>query len=57
MGERLAVLVPVRPNPPGGTLMVDAGAMLPGDSVPSGRRQEVDGAIRYIIQEAHKASN
>ena len=40
-----------------GTLMVDAGAMLPGDSVPSGRRQEIDGAIRYIIQEAHKASN
>ena len=40
-----------------GTLMVDAGAMLPGDTVPSGRRQEVDGAIRYIVQQAGKASN
>ena len=40
-----------------GTLMVDAGAMLPGDSVPSGRRQEVEGAIKYIAQQAGKASN
>ena len=40
-----------------GTLMVDAGAMLPGDSVPSGRRQEVEGAIKYIVQQAGKASN
>ena len=40
-----------------GTLMVDAGAMLPGDSVPSGRRQEVEGAIRYIVQQAGKAQN
>ena len=39
------------------TLMVDAGAMLPGDSVPSGRRQEVEGAIKYIVQQAGKASN
>ena len=38
-----------------GTLMVDAGAMLPGDSVPSGRRQEVEGAIKYIVQQAGKA--
>ena len=40
-----------------GTLMVDAGAMLPGDNVPSGRRQEVEGAIKYIVQQAGKASN
>ena len=40
-----------------GTLMVDAGAMLPEDTVPSGRRQEVEGAIKYIIQQAGKASN
>ena len=37
--------------------MVDAGAMLPGDSVPSGRRQEVEGAIKYIAQQAGKALN
>ena len=35
-----------------GTLMVDAGAMLPGDTVPSGRRQEVEGAIKHIVQQA-----
>ncbi len=35
-----------------GTLLVDAGAMLPGDTVPSGRRQEVEGAIRYIVRQA-----
>ena len=40
-----------------GTLMVDAGAMLPGDSFPNGRRQEVEGAIKYIVQQAGKASN
>ena len=40
-----------------GTLLVDAGAMLPGDTVPSGRRQEVEGAIKYIVQQAGKASN
>ena len=40
-----------------GTLMVDAGAMLPGDTVPSGRRQEVEGAIKYIVQQAGKASS
>ena len=35
-----------------GTLLVDAGAMLPGDTVPSGRRQEVESAIRYVVQRA-----
>ena len=35
-----------------GTLLVDAGAMLPGDRSPSGRRQEVEGAIKYIVQQA-----
>ena len=40
-----------------GTLLVDAGAMLPGDNAPSGRRQEVEGAIRYIVQQAGKAAN
>ena len=40
-----------------GTLLVDAGAMLPGDNTPSGRRQEVEGAIRYIIQHANQAAD
>ena len=40
-----------------GTLLVDAGAMLPGDTAPGGRRQEVEGAIKYIVQQAGKASN
>ena len=40
-----------------GTLLVDAGAMLPGDTAPIGRRQEVEGAIKYIVQQAGKASN
>ena len=39
-----------------GTLLVDAGAMLPGDTAPIGRRQEVEGAIAYIIQRAAGAS-
>ena len=39
-----------------GTLLVDAGAMLPGDTVPSGRRQEVEGAIRYIVRQAKEAN-
>ena len=39
-----------------GTLLVDAGAMLPGDNAPSGRRQEVEGAISYIVQHAGKAA-
>ena len=34
------------------TLLVAAGAMLPGDTVPIGRRQEVEGAIKYIVQQA-----
>ena len=38
-----------------GTLLVDAGAMAPGDSSPVGRRQEVQGAINYIVAEAQKA--
>ena len=39
-----------------GTLLVDAGAMLPRDTVPSGRRQEVEGAIRYIVRQAKEAN-
>ena len=38
-----------------GTLLVEAGAMMPGDTAPSGRRQEVEGAIRYIVQHAAEA--
>ena len=40
-----------------GTLLVDAGAMLPGDTAPSGRRQEVEGAIKYIVQRATEAAD
>ena len=40
-----------------GNLLVDAGAMLPGETAPSGRRQEVEGAIKYIVQHAGKATN
>ena len=39
-----------------GTLLVDAGAMLPGDNAPSGRRQEVESAIKYIVQYAREAA-
>ena len=35
-----------------GTLLVEAGAMLPGDTAPSGRRQEVEAAIKYIVRQA-----
>ncbi len=35
-----------------GALLVDAGAVLPGDTVPNGRRQEVERAIGYIVQKA-----
>ena len=35
-----------------GSLLVDAGAMLPGDTAPIGRRQEVGGAIGYINRQA-----
>ena len=40
-----------------GNLLVDAGAMLPGDTTPTGRRQEVDGAIKYIVQRATEAAD
>ena len=40
-----------------GSLLVDAGAMLPGDNAPSGRRQEVEGAIKYIVQHAAPTAN
>ena len=40
-----------------GTLLVDAGAMLPGDNAPSGRRQEVEGAIKYIVQHTGQTAN
>ena len=40
-----------------GTLLVEAGAMLPGETVPSGRRQEVEGAIQYIVQQATEAAD
>lgn len=39
-----------------GSLLVDAGAMAPGDSSPVARRQEVQGAINYIVAEAQKAA-
>ena len=39
-----------------GALLVDAGAMAPGASSPLARRQEVQGAINYIVQEARKAA-
>ncbi len=39
-----------------GSLLVDAGAMVPGDSSPVSRRQEVQGAINYIVAEARKAA-
>ena len=37
-----------------GTLLVKAGAMLPGKTDPIGRRQELAGAINYIVQEAKR---
>ncbi len=39
-----------------GTLLVDAGAMSPGDSSPVGRRQEVQGAINYIVAKSRESS-
>ena len=39
-----------------GTLLVDAGAMLPGGTSPMARRQEVENAIKYIVQEARNHS-
>lgn len=38
-----------------GALLVDAGVVLPGERSPIGRRQEVAGAIRYIVQQAKAA--
>ena len=35
-----------------GSLLVDAGVMAPGDHSPVARRQEVQGAINYIVAEA-----
>lgn len=35
-----------------GALLVDAGVVAPGGTSPVGRRQEVAGAIRYILQKA-----
>ena len=40
-----------------GSLLVDAGAILPGDNGPSGRRQEVEGAIKYIVQHAGQTAD
>lgn len=39
-----------------GSLLVDAGAMMPGDTSPIARRQEVENAIRYIVRQAKTAS-
>lgn len=39
-----------------GSLLVDAGVMAPGASSPVARRQEVQGAINYVVQEARKAA-
>ena len=39
-----------------GTLLVDAGAMLPGGTSPMARRQEVESTIKYIVQEARAHS-
>lgn len=39
-----------------GSLLVDAGAMAPGDSSLVSRRQEVQGAINYIVAEARKTA-
>ena len=32
-------------------------SMLPGDTSPSGRRQEVEGAVKYIVQRATEAAD
>lgn len=39
-----------------GSLLVEAGVMAPGASSPVARRQEVQGAINYIVQEARKSA-
>ena len=38
-----------------GALLVDAGAMAPGDASPVARRQEVQAAINYIVAQAQKS--
>ena len=40
----------------GDNLLVRAGAMLPGGTSPIARRQEVESAIKYIVQEAQNHS-
>ena len=42
----------LRPGGGHGSLLVDAGAMAPGDSSPVARRQEVQGAVNYIVGKA-----
>ena len=42
----------LRPGDGQGSLLVDAGVMAPGDSSPVARRQEVQGAIDYIVATA-----
>ena len=37
-----------------GNVLVDCGAMLPGDRAPIGRRQEVAGAIQHIVRQARE---
>ena len=39
-----------------GSLLVDAGAVAPGGTFPVARRQEVAGAIRYILEQARAES-
>ena len=55
--EPLAYYVHESVLTPGGgdSLLVDAGAMVPGHSSPVARHQEMEGAINYIVQEARKA--
>ncbi len=57
--EPLAEFIQTAVLEPGGgrgTLLVDAGAMAPGDTSLISRRQEVAGAIRYIVQKAKEAN-
>ena len=46
----------LRPRGGQGSLLVDAGVMAPGDSSPVARRQEVQGAINYIVANAMPTS-
>lgn len=45
----------LEPDSGRGALLVDAGVVLPGEKSLVGRRQEVAGAIRYIVQQAKAA--